>query len=125
MISQNPGYTKLLVGLGFTESIINVDIEIIDLESSASNCSNLENFTEPTFAPFGGLEFNDNPFICGGYSNDCFHWQDSALQVFEPLNEMRSFAASCSSPFHKESHKLIVAGGTDGSGYKKFFLVFK
>jgi hypothetical protein len=91
------------------------------LESSLSNCSNLKDFPESTYAAIGGLEFNDNPVICGGvYKQECFSWQDSTWQVYEPLIGKRGFTSFCPSPFPKESHKLLVAGGYDGSG--QFFI---
>jgi len=41
------------------------------------------------------------------------------------LNRPRYNAASCPSPFSKESHKLLVAGGFDASGVSEiFFVVF-
>jgi len=95
------------------------------LESSLSNCSNLKDFPESTYTAIGGLDFNDNPVICGGYTSpnykrECFTWLDSAWQVYEPLIGKRGFASSCPSPFPKESHKLLVAGGIDGSGQFSF-----
>jgi hypothetical protein len=75
------GYTKLLVGTGYTYK----EVEIVDLESSISNCSNLKDFPESTNSAVGGLEFNENPIICGGaYKQECFSWQDSTWQVYEP-----------------------------------------
>ena len=111
------GHTKLLVGVGITESGKGTEVEIIDLETSLSNCSNLKDFPQSTYRAIGGLEFNDNPVICGGvYTQECFSLQDSAWQVYEPLTEKRAYASSCPSPFPKESHKLLVAGGYDGTG---------
>jgi len=66
------------------------------------------------FGTFGGLDFNDNPLICGGwYVQECFSWSGSEWQVSSPLNEKRGYASSCSSPFPKESHKMLVAGGSN------------
>ena len=99
----------MLVGVGYPST----EIEIIDLESSASTCSNLKDFPEETIGPIGGLELDNNPVICGGFDSsgmpkqDCFSWKDS---------EKRGYASSCPSPFPKESHKLLVAGGNDGTG---------
>jgi hypothetical protein len=117
------GYTKLFVGVGFTAGITNV--ETINLETKVSNCSNLKSFPDYLVGAIGGLEFSDNPFICGGcvlseYKQNCFALQNSAWEVFYPLTEKRCFASSCPSPFPQKSHKLLVAGGYDGSG--QFFL---
>ena len=95
------------------------------MESSASNCSNLKNFPESTSTAIGGLEFNDNPVICGGFTypetkKECFSWLDSTWQVFKPLTQKRYYASSCPSPFPRASHKLLVAGGNDSSG--QFFI---
>jgi len=70
------GYKKILIGAGETESAKDIEVEIIDLESSSSNCSNLKDFPKATHGAISGLDFNDNPVICGGYGNrykqECF-----------------------------------------------------
>ncbi len=109
------------MGVGFTLDGKRNSIEIIDLESSTSVCSNLKDFPEPTHGAIGGLAFNNNPLICGGYktdgiAEDCFSWQNSGWQVFEPLTEKKVFASSCPSPFPNETHKLLLAGGRNDSG---------
>jgi len=82
-----------------------------------SNCSNLKDFPASTYGAISGLDFNDNPVICGGaYTQECLSWQDSIWQNYEPLIEKRYQASSCPSPYPKESHQLFVAGGYDGSG---------
>ncbi len=121
------GYTKLLVGVGSTEeSEKRTEVEIIDLETSSSSCSDLRNFSHAAITAIGGLEFNNNPFICGGYFKKyyflddpqykCLSWSNSAWQDFSHLTEERKYASSCPSPFFKDSHKLLVAGGIDGGG---------
>jgi len=55
------------------------------LESSLSNCSNLKDFPASTYGAISGLDFNDNPVICGGaYTQECLSWQDSIWQNYEP-----------------------------------------
>lgn len=112
------GYTKLLVGVGATISGKYTNVELIDLESSASNCSSLKDFPQYTAGAIGGLDFSDSPVICGGgYKQECFSWQDSAWQIFDSLIQKRYHASVCLSPFPKESHKLLVTGGGfNGSG---------
>ncbi len=111
------GFTKLLVAVGKTESGKNNEVEIIDLETSLSNCSSLEDFPLPTYAAIGGLEFNNNPAICGGrrsynnYSRECFSWRDSSWEKISSLPLRTGYAAFCQSPYPMESHKLIIAGG--------------
>jgi hypothetical protein len=117
-------YTKILVGIGTIKSGEKNEVEIIDLEWSASHCSNLEDFPGD-IGEMGGLEFSNNPLICGGYQqNKCFSWKDSAWQVFPSLTEARSLASSCPSPFHKESHKLLVAGGSNEKGCYQVLNIF-
>jgi len=120
------GYKKLLVGAGETESAKDIEVEIIDLESSSSNCSNLKDFPKATHGAISGLDFNDNPVICGGYGNrykqECFSWSDSSWQVSSPLTQKRRYASSCPSPFPEESYKLMVVGGSDGSDNSSNFL---
>lgn len=113
-----------MVGVGRSENNKWTEVEIVDLESSATNCLSLEDFPKPRYGAIGGLDFNDNPLICGGLESndikdskqDCFSWRDSAWQVFSPLTEQRYYSAWYPSPFPKESHKLLVAGGDGGSG---------
>ena len=96
-------------------------VEIIDLESSASSCANLGDFPKSRYTSIGGLDFNDNPMLCAGYEfldakEDCFTWKDSSWQTFSSLVVGRGNSAWCPSPFPKESHKLIVAGGFNKTG---------
>jgi hypothetical protein len=117
------GFTKLLVGVGRTEGgKLTAEVEIIDLESSLSNCSNLEDFPWPIDMAVGGLEFNDNPIICGGLlsngnsTRDCYSWRESAWERSASLYRSTGEGAFCQSPFPKESHKLLIAGGYERGG---------
>ena len=73
------GYFKVMVAAGMQTGAVATDsIEIIDLESSATNCSSIPVFPFIVYAPFGGLSFQNVPFICGGtsssylYENRCY-----------------------------------------------------
>ena len=93
-------------------------VEIIDLESSASSCANLGDFPKSRYTSIGGLDFNDNPMLCAGMEfldakGDCFTWKDSSWQAYSSLVVGRGYSAWCPSPFPKESHRLIVAGGSN------------
>ena len=42
------------------------DIEIANIGHTAATCDNLQKFPVPTAGAVGGLDYNDNPLICGG-----------------------------------------------------------
>ena len=73
-------FTKLLVGVG--NDVINIidDIEIVDLASTKTKCDKMPKFPVETFGAVGGLDYNDNPLICGGGYNGRqvgIHWMDT------------------------------------------------
>ena len=78
---------------------------------------NLEDFPQPSATGIGGLEFNNNPLICGGYNEkyeyqrECFSWRESVWQKLKSLPLKTAHAAFCQSPYPQETHKLIMAGG--------------
>lgn len=100
------------------------EVEIIDLKSSASSSSYLNGFPVTGMSgAIGGLDFNDDPLICGGGDEPkCFTWRNSSWQISSPLNQKRYFPSTYTSPFPKESHKLMVAGGEDKLFGKFLFL---
>jgi len=59
-----------MVAAGMQTGGVGTDsIEVIDLESSTTNCSSIPVFPYIVYAPFGGLSFQRVPFICGGSSS--------------------------------------------------------
>ena len=56
----------MLVGVGF-DSVELDEIEIIDLQSKDTKCDNMAKFPVRTLGAIGGLDYNDNPLICGGW----------------------------------------------------------
>jgi hypothetical protein len=76
-------------------------VEVVDLESSKSVCSNMMNLPQSKFAPFGGITGNLKPFVCGGRlgSNDCFTYDRGEWQPTFQLNEPRYNSAITESPF--------------------------
>jgi len=66
----------------FGENIITEtdSVEIIDLESTLTSCQPLPNYPNKVHGPIGGLGFNVEPLICGGYPNcsSCFSYQNNA-----------------------------------------------
>ncbi len=104
-------------------------VEIIDLEQSTSNCANLGDFPNDRYVMIGSLDFDDNPMLCAGYEfldakEDCFSWRDSSWQPTSSLVGSRGYSAWSPSPFPKESHKLIVAGGISNKGIFVTFCTF-
>ena len=57
-----------MVAAGFTSTGTTDSVEIIDLESSATNCS-IQSFPIHVYGSSGGLSFQEVPVICGGLSN--------------------------------------------------------
>jgi len=109
------GYTKLLIGLGLFDSGNTSTVEIIDLETSSSTCSDL-----PDFPFFGrdsifGLNFQDNPMMCGSNdpvnNTDCFYFDNGLWNPSQPLTENRFSSGFSASPYPKVKSKIFVTGG--------------
>ncbi len=72
-------------------------VEIIDLESSSTNCSSIPAFPYIVYAPFGGLSFQKSPMICGGsssstlYENRCFTLVNGVWNQTYTLTERKRF----------------------------------
>ena len=107
------GFTKLLVGVGFENS----KVEVIDLESSSTSCKDLPNFPFNIWNAIGGLGLEDRPLICGGFngrfSNKCFTLDANGDEWISStdLSSERNSAAVSLSPFQPSSQKLLVTGG--------------
>ena len=117
--SGHKNYTKLLVGVGIGNLGYTNNIEIIDLGSSSTSCQDLANFPRSIEGPIGGLKFNRNPIICGGYLetfeqseiSECYTYEDGFWSSSPSLTSPRAWAAATPSPFPKEAHSLFVTGG--------------
>ncbi len=112
------GFSKLLICGG-----INLDgpdynnCEVINLASSASTCKNPPNFPATVRAAIGGLGFEGNPILCGGYQNDthsnkCYSLENNEWVSSASMNSVRVGAAAA----QLQDGKLLVTGGYDGSG---------
>ena len=103
--------TKILVGVGKgTDSI-----EIIDLESPDTNCSNLANFPIMVEGSIGGLWTNNTPIICGGdnyfdQEQSCHVFQDNVWIPFQDMVTKRRASAVTLSPYPNETHRLMLIG---------------
>jgi hypothetical protein len=104
--------TKLVVALGNT-----TNVEVIDLNSPPKVCSDLKSFPFLPLRPKGGLDFQNNYFICGGrlndtfYTNECrFHFNNS-WNVYPPMNEARYFPAITRFPNPGGPYQHVVTGG--------------
>ncbi len=88
---MNTGYTKLLVAVGITESENHNEVEIIDLESSNSNCLNLKDYPHPTVGAVGNLDLFGSPVICGGTNRgrDCYLYAGSNWNIFAQGAEVK------------------------------------
>jgi hypothetical protein len=105
------GYTKLLVGVGF----LNSKVEIVDLASSTTTCRALPNFPTEIWNSVGGLGFGDQPLICGGfngqYNNGCFTLEGNKWISSTPLSSTRINAVASLCPYQINSHMILVTGG--------------
>ncbi len=105
------GFSKLLIcgGQAWVKTC-----EVIDLESSATTCKNLPNFPITSFHKgIGGLGFNENPTICGGwqngaYSKMCYSLKNNEWGSFLTMNSVREYGAAA----QLKDGKLVVTGST-------------
>jgi hypothetical protein len=89
--------------------------EVIDLALSATSCKNLPTHPGTENTAIGGLGFNGNPIICGGYnngsfSNSCYSLENNEWVSSVTMNSER-YAAAASM---LQDGKLLVTGGKDG-----------
>jgi len=106
------GFTKILVGLGYTANGETDNFEIIDLSMPSSTCQNLPNFPHKTLGPVGELIQQDYPLICGGFNiKQCYSYKDGSWQEEASLAEIRGFASSALSPFPNNPFSMMISGG--------------
>ncbi len=90
-------------------------VEIIDLETSASTCSDLPNFPFTSRDSIFGLNFQDNPMMCGSNdpvnNTDCFYFDNGQWNPTQPLTENRLYPGFSASPYPKVKSKIFVTGG--------------
>jgi hypothetical protein len=108
------GFNKLVVcsGVGAREC------EAIDLESSTTTCQNAPNFPVTVIEAIGGLQFKENPIICGGsdyfdYFTTCYTLENKKWVSSPSMNSVRYEAAAA----QLQDGRLFVTGGIDNSGY--------
>jgi hypothetical protein len=108
------GFSKLLICGGYepyTESC-----EVINLASSASTCKNSPNFPAKVYLAIGGLEFKENPILCGGsqnqYSfNKCYSLENNEWVALASMSSKRIGASAA----QLKDGKLLVTAGKDVS----------
>ena len=98
------------------ESIDNV--EIIDLISLNSSCSNLPNFPYKVERVQGELGHNGSPFICGGMPSktECHAFENDVWVEGDSLTQGGYDFAMIRAPFQNQSVSLILTGGNTLSG---------
>ena len=111
------GFGKILVGLGVaTNSTTNL-IEIIDLDSSSSECKILPYFPYTAATPLGGLGPEESPVICIAplLSSHCTIFTNGSWQPFGKLFHKIYFHPAIMSrpPFEISGSKplLLITGG--------------
>jgi hypothetical protein len=106
------GFSKLLICGGYYTDTC----EVINLASSASTCNNPPNLPASVYKAIGGLGFNGNPILCGGYQNNsfsdkCFSLEKNEWVSLASMNSVRVAAAAA----QLKDGKLLVTGGYDGT----------
>lgn len=88
-------------------------VEIVDLNSTTSSCSNLQNYPAVVRGSVGGILDGSTPLICGGTgSSSCNQYKSGQWQsTFSTNTGYFHFAGMPSSPFQNASHKFYVVGG--------------
>ncbi len=67
------GDFKILVAGGITDTGATSKVEVIDLETTKSNCSNLPSLPRVGYGSSGFFGYNDTAIICGGYYSKIGH----------------------------------------------------
>jgi hypothetical protein len=96
-------------------------VDIVDLGSSASTCKTFPRLPGAEQGVVGGLGFENEPLVCTGnkaetYFNDCYAYHEGNWTLSDKVNEVRGYAAVSESPYPKETHRLLLSGGSNGSG---------
>ena len=93
-------------------------VEVIDLESSRSVCSNITNLPQAGSRQLGGVNIYRNPFLCGGggMEIDCYAFKQGQWEPSYPLNQPRVAAAISESVFWGDSSvSHFITGGRIGN----------
>ena len=104
-----------MVALGSATGGPTNNVEIIDLESSETSCSNFPAYPFVADRAKGDLGFQEAPLICGGGyptvpTNECKTFENGAWRSFGSMNESRFNFAITKSPFGNDT-KLFLSGG--------------
>ncbi len=93
------------------------DIEVIDLESPSTTCSNLPSFPSQIHGGIGGLQ-DEEPLICGGFdsglgnfTSKCHLYRNGGWVETYSLTEPKAFMAISRTPFDEESDRFLISGG--------------
>ena len=99
----NAGNFKVMVAGGMlTGTVASNVVNVVDLESTSTNCSTVAAFPSRSYGSFGGLGFDSGPIVCGGYfttsSNKCFSMKDGGWTPTFNLTEAKRYSASVTIP---------------------------
>ncbi len=88
--------------------------EVIDLKSPTSTCKSIPNLPMKVADAIGGLGFQENPVICGGWQNktfdkNCFSLENNNWVSTDSMNAVRGFSAAT----QLQDGRLLVTGGLD------------
>jgi len=77
-------------------------VNVIDLESTSTNCSTVAAYPAKLYGSFGGLGFDSSPIICGGYSttysNKCYAMKNGNWTPAFNLTEAKRYSATVTIP---------------------------
>jgi hypothetical protein len=94
------------------DSVKSTVVDVIDLESSFTNCAAVPAFPNKTYGAFGGLGIDSCPIICGGYqwsmSNKCFSFRNGDWSSALSLTQAKRYAASVTTS--NSLYSLITTG---------------
>ena len=62
-----------MAGGGDTAIGLTKNVEIIDLETTKSNCPNLPFLPKAGYGQMGHFVYKSNPLVCGGYYNSAYY----------------------------------------------------
>ena len=102
----------MVAGGMLTGTVASNVVNVVDLESTSTNCSTVAAFPSRSYGSFGGLGFDSGPIVCGGYyttfSSKCFSMKDGGWNPTFNLTEAKRYAASVTIPGN--SVRILVIG---------------
>ena len=121
---QNPGNFKVMVATGMEKgTVASSVVNVVDLESTSTNCSTVPPFPTKLYGTFGGLGFDSNPVVCGGfsttYSNKCYSLKNGGWNPGFNLTEAKRYSASVTIPGKRI--RILAVGERFRGNWERYF----